>query len=120
MKLYELSVLLHPDLEIDLEKPLTKVRSLITDNGGEIVKEENEGKRRLAYRINNEDFAVYVFMDIKLPAEAVRKVQNTLNITEEVIRFLLVTVDEKARAAQAESKQRESSREDRADAESEE
>lgn len=120
MKLYELSVLLHPDLEMDLEKPLGKVRSLITDNGGEIVKEENEGKRRLAYRINGEDFAVYVFMDIKLPAEALRKVQATLNITDEVLRYLLVTVDEKARAAQAESKQRESSREERTDSESEE
>lgn len=120
MKLYELSVLLHPDLEMDLEKPLGKVRALITDNGGEIVKEENEGKRRLAYRIGGEDFAVYVFMDVKLPAEAVKKIQTTLNITDEVLRYLLVTVDEKARAAQAESKQRESAREGNAVNENEE
>ncbi len=106
MKLYELSVLFHPDLEMNLDQPLAKVKALITDNGGEIVSEDNAGKKRLAYRINNEDFAVYVFMDIKLPAEVVKKVQSTLNITDEVMRYLLVTVDEKARAAQAESKQR--------------
>lgn len=112
MKLYELSVLFHPDLEMNLEAPLKKVKKLITDNGGEVVTEENAGKKRLAYRINNQDFAVYMFMDIKLPAEGVKKVQNTLNITEEVLRYLLVTVDEKVRAAQAESKQREEAAEE--------
>lgn len=110
MKLYELSVLLHPDLEANLEKPLNKVKAIVTSNGGEIVKEDNEGKRRLAYRINGQDFAVYIFMDVKLPAEAVKKVQNTLNITDGVLRYLLVTVDEKARVAHAERKKRESER----------
>lgn len=103
MKEYELSVLLHPDLEIDLEKPLAKVRDIVTKNGGEITKEDNAGKRRLAYRIGREDFAVYVFMDVKLPAEAVKKVDGQLNITDEVLRHLLVTVDPKARAYFAEA-----------------
>lgn len=104
MREYELSVLLHPDLEIDLEKPLDKVRGIVTKNGGEIAKEENAGKRRLAYRIGREDFAVYVFMNVKLPAEAVRKVDNQLNISDEVLRHLLVAVDEKARTYFAEAK----------------
>jgi small subunit ribosomal protein S6 len=112
MKEYELSVLFHPDLEMDLEKSLAKVRAIVTDNGGEIVKEENAGKRRMAYRINAQDFAVYVFMDAKIPAAGVKKVQSTLNITDEVIRYLLVTVDEKARAAQAEEKQRQTANEE--------
>jgi len=107
MKLYELSVLFHPDLEMNLDAPLKKVKKLITDNGGEVVTEENAGKKRLAYKINNQDFAVYVYMDVKLPAEGVKKVQNTLNITDEVVRYLLVTVDEKVRAALAASKKRE-------------
>jgi small subunit ribosomal protein S6 len=113
MKLYELSVLFHPDLEMSLEKPLGKVKAIITDNSGEVVSEDLQGKKRLAYRINNEDFAVYVYMDVKLPAEALKKVQSTLNITDEVVRYLVVTVDEKARAAQAESKQREQTTEER-------
>lgn len=100
MKEYELTVLIHPDLEVDLDAPLEKVRGIIKNAGGEITKEDNWGKKRLAYRINREDFAVYVYFDVKLPADAPLKISNTLNITDEVLRYLLVTVDEKAKKAQ--------------------
>lgn len=99
MKEYELTVLIHPDLEADIEKPLTVVRDIITGAGGEVAKEDNWGKKKLAYKINKEDFAVYVYMDVKLPATAPLKISNTLNITEEVLRYLLVSVDAKGRAA---------------------
>ena len=106
MKEYELTVLIHPDLEVDLDAPLDKVRKLITDNGGKVLKEDNWGKKRMAYRINNQDFAVYVAMDVELPAEAPLKISNTLNITDEVLRYLLVKVDEKGRALLAAAKER--------------
>ncbi len=104
MKEYELTVLIHPDLESDLETPLKKVRELVTSNGGEIVREDNWGKKKLAYKIKNEDFAVYVYFDIKLPAEAPLKISNTLNISDEVLRYLLVKVDLKGRKALEEAK----------------
>ncbi len=110
MKEYELTVLIHPDLEADLETPLNKVREIVKAAGGEIVSEDNWGKKKLAYRIKREDFAVYVYMDVKLPAEAPLKISNTLNITDEVLRYLLVTVDEKGRALLAEDKKRASER----------
>lgn len=113
MKEYELTVLIHPDLEADLDKPMDKVRSLVKDAGGEIVKEDNWGKKKLAYRINKEDFAVYVYMDVKLPADAPLKISSALNITDEVIRYLLVVADEKGRALLAEDKKRQSERGDR-------
>ncbi len=106
MKEYELTVLIHPDLEVDLDTPLAKVRDIIKNAGGEITKEDNWGKKKLAYKINREDFAVYVYMDVKLPAEAPLKISNTLNITDEVLRYLLVTVDEKGRKALEEAKTR--------------
>ena len=102
MKEYELTVLIHPDLEADLETPLTKVRDIIKNAGGTIVREDNWGKKKLAYAINREDFAVYVYMDVSLPSDAPLKISNTFNITDEVLRYLLVTVDVKARAALAE------------------
>lgn len=108
MKEYELTVLIHPDLEADLDKPLDKVKALVKDAGGEVVNEDNWGKKKLAYRIKGEDFAVYVYMDVKLPADAPLKISNTLNITDEVLRYLLVTVDEKGRALLAEDKKRQS------------
>ena len=99
MKEYELTVLIHPDLETDLETPLGKVRDIVTKAGGIIIKEDNCGKKKLAYRIKKEDFAVYVYLEVQLPADAPLKISNTLNITDEVLRYLLVTVDEKGRKA---------------------
>lgn len=111
MKEYELTVLIRPDLETDLEAPLTKVRNLIKANGGEITSEDNWGKKKMMYRIKGEDFAVYVYMDVKLPADALLKVSNTLNITDEVLRYLLVKVDEKGRKALEEAKAKSEKRE---------
>ncbi len=102
MKEYELTVLIHPDLEADLETPLNKVRDIIKAAGGTIAREDNWGKKKLAYPINREDFAVYVYMDLELPAEAPLKISNTFNITDEVLRYLLVKADLKARKALAE------------------
>lgn len=104
MKEYELTVLIHPDLEADLETPLAKVREIITGAGGTIVREDNWGKKKLAYPIKREDFAVYVYMDLELPADAPLKISNTFNITDEVLRYLLVTADLKARKALEEQK----------------
>lgn len=102
MKEYELTVLIHPDLEADLETPLTKVRDIIKTAGGTILREDNWGKKKLAYPINREEFAVYVYVDVELPADAPLKISNTFNITDEVLRYLLVTADVKARKALAE------------------
>jgi ribosomal protein S6 len=105
MKDYELTVLIHPDLESDLEKPLAKIRSLVTANGGEIAKEDNWGKKKLAYAIKGEEFAIYVAMDIKLPATAPLKISNTLNITDEVLRYLLVKAEARPEVEAEEEKQ---------------
>lgn len=99
MREYELTVLFQPDLEINLEPALKKVRDIITSNNGTIKTEDNWGKKKLAYRIAREDFAVYVYFEIELPPAAAAKIDSTLNITDEVIRHLLAAVDVKARAA---------------------
>ena len=112
MKEYELTILVHPDLEANIEAPLKKVRDLIASTGGTIINEDNWGKKKLAYTIKKEDFAIYVYFDLSLPADALLKISNTLNITDEVLRYLLVTVDEKGRRALSEAKTREESSND--------
>ena len=112
MKEYELTVLIHPDLEVDLEAPLDKVRKLVADAGGKVLAEDNWGKKKLAYRIKNQDFAVYVQINVELPAEAPLKISNTLNVTDEVVRYLLVKVDEKGGALLEEAKKRAAERGD--------
>ncbi len=95
MKDYELTVVFHPDLEMNLDPAIDKVKKLIDQNGGKITKEENDGKKRLAYAIGGQEFGVYYFIDVQLPAEAPGKISSTLNITDEVLRYLLVRVDER-------------------------
>lgn len=93
---YEIAVLFHPDLEIDLSKPTAKVEKIFADNKGKVTKTDNWGKKKLAYGVAKQDHAVYVFYTVELPAEAVRKIESTLNITDEVIRYLITKPDLKA------------------------
>ncbi len=92
-KIYELTVLFHPDLEIDLDGALKKLDGIIKENKGEVVKQDNWGKRRLAYPIKKQDFAVYVMNEVKIAPENANKVQALLNITDEIIRYLMVEKD---------------------------
>ena len=106
MNQYEIAVLYHPDLEVDLSKAEDRVKKIVTDNGGKVVSTDNWGKRKLAYKIKGNEHAVYVFYTVELPGEGVQKVESTLNITDEVIRFLITRPDlkaiAKAEAAKAE------------------
>ena len=120
---YEIAVLYHPDLEIDLEKASTKVEKIITDNDGKINNTDNWGKRKLAYPIAKNDFAVYVFYSVEMPAANVSKVEQTFNITDEIIRFLITKPDLKAKvkaeALAAEKAKKAAERGDRDDDEDE-
>jgi len=111
MKDYELTVLVQPDLEPVIDTALEKVRELVTTNGGEVTKEENWGKKKLAYKINKEDFAVYLYMEVKLPANAPLKISNMLNISDYAMRYLLVKADEKGRKMLEEAKKSEAKKE---------
>ena len=123
MNQYEIAVLYHPDLEIDLEKAEAKVKKIFTDNGGKVVNVDNWGKRKLTYPIKKNESAVYVFYTVELPAESVRKIESTLNITDEVIRFLIVRPDlkkiAKAEALRAEKAKRAEARAAKSDDEEE-
>ncbi len=96
MNLYEIAILFDPDLEVDLDKATEKVEKILTDNGGKITNVENWGKRKLAYQIKKHDQAIYVFYTVEIPGENVRKVEGVLNITDEIVRFLITRPDLKA------------------------
>ena len=98
MNQYEIAVLYHPDLEVDLSKAEDRVTKILTDNGGKVVGTDNWGKRKLAYNIKGNEHAVYVFYTVELPPANVQKVEATLNITDEVVRFLITKPDLKAQA----------------------
>lgn len=116
---YEIAVLYHPDLEVDLTKAEDRVKKIITDNGGKVTATDNWGKRKLAYNIKGNEHAVYVFYAVELPPAAVQKVESTLNITDEVVRFLITRPDlkaiAKAEAEKAEKAKRAAERGDSSD-----
>lgn len=95
MNSYELAILYDPDLEIDLQKATERVEKILSDNGAKITNTDNWGKRKLAYPIKKNESAVYVFYAVDIPAQSVTKIEQTLNITDEVIRFLITRPDEK-------------------------
>ena len=105
---YELVVLFRPELEAKLEAPLKNVAKIIADAGGKVTAEEDLGRKELAYKIAGESHAVYRVYTLELPAQAPSKISETLNITGDVIRYLLTKVDAKVKAALAEEKSRHS------------
>lgn len=119
MNQYEIAVVYHPDLEVDLSKAEAKVHKIVTDNGGKVAGQDNWGKRKLAYPIARQEQGIYVFYTVELPGASVAKVESLLNITDEVIRFLITRPDlkaiAKAEAAKAEKAAKAAERDDRAD-----
>lgn len=119
MNQYEIAVLYHPDLEVDLTKAEERVTKIITDNGGKITATDNWGKRKLMYPIKKQEHALYVFYTVEMPGESVKKVESILNITDEVVRYLIVRPDlkkiAKAEVAKAEKAKKAAERGDRRD-----
>ncbi|MFZ1324357.1 MAG: 30S ribosomal protein S6 [Candidatus Saccharimonadales bacterium] len=119
MAQYEIAVLFDQGLEIDLEKASGKVEAIIAANGGKVTATDNWGKRKLAYPINKQEFAIYVFYTVEMDGQGIQKINDTLNITDEVVRFLIVRPDlkkqAKAEAARAEKAAKAAERGDKAD-----
>jgi ribosomal protein S6 len=105
---YELVVLLRPELEAKIEQSLKNVAKIVTDAGGQIIAEDDWGRKELAYKIAGETHAIYRIYTLNLPTEAPNKISGALNITGDVIRYLLTKVDPKVKAALVEEKSRRS------------
>lgn len=105
MNKYELAILYHPGLEVDLEKGEQRVKKIIADNEGKIISSDNWGKKKLAYPINKLESGIYVFYTVELLPASLQKIEATLNITDEVIRYLVVKLDPKEQAKIAAAKE---------------
>jgi small subunit ribosomal protein S6 len=111
LKEYELVVLYHPDVGVDMAQSLAKVADVITGAKGKIIAEDDWGRKKLAYKIAGEDFAIYRIYTLELPSTAPKVINDALGINGEVLRYLLTTVDPKVKALIEEEKQRESEEE---------
>ena len=100
MNKYEMIYIIDTGLEEAARKELIeKVSALITNNGGEIEKvDETWGKRRLAYAIDYKTEGWYVLVNFKAPADLPRELERNLQINENVLRYLVVKLEEKRSA----------------------
>ena len=100
MNRYEMIYIIDAGLEDSARKELVeKVSALIENNGGEIEKvDETWGKRKLAYAIDYKTEGWYVLVNFKAPVELPRELERNLQINENVLRYLVVKLEEKRSA----------------------
>ena len=95
MRQYELVLLVHPDADEErLEAVVERVRRVASDHGGSIVNEDNWGKRKLAYKIGRFTEANYPLANIEMEGSGTTVLDNSLKLTDDVIRHLLIRKDE--------------------------
>jgi small subunit ribosomal protein S6 len=98
---YELGIVLSPEASEEQTKAiLDRVSQVVQTNGGQVVKVNAWGRRRLAYPIERHRDGLYFFLDLSLTPQSVLEVDRNLKVTEEVIRHLIVKRDPKAIAMQ--------------------
>jgi small subunit ribosomal protein S6 len=88
---YEIVYVIRPDLpEEERAAKIERVHSLITDNGGEVGKVEDWGKRVLAYEIRHLTEGYYRLTEFRLPPASVSTIEGRLNIDEDLLRYQIV------------------------------
>ena len=96
MNKYELIYIIDTTVEETARKELIeKFNGIIAANGGEVVKVEEWGKRRLAYAIDYKTEGYYVLTTFKANPDVPREIERNLQINDSVIRYLVVKLEEK-------------------------
>lgn len=90
MRNYELMYIIRPDVEQETVQAVVEKFQGIIVNGGEIVKHDIMGKRRLAYEINKHRDGTYVLVQFTGSTAVVTELERVLKITDEVIRHMVV------------------------------
>src|ERR1700691_4636361 len=92
---YELMFIVRPDMaDEDLEKLISTLESTVTSAAGSIKSIDRMGKRRLAYVVRKFREGVYILMTIEGAGTVVHELERRLRVTEPVIKFLTVRIDE--------------------------
>ncbi len=95
MPLYETIFITRQEVSAqDIEKITANFSKTLTDNGGKIVKTEQWGLRDLAYPIKKSSKAYYTFLGIDSPYPALKELERKLSLSEEILRFMSVKVDQ--------------------------
>ena len=94
MALYEHMLIARQDISAQAVDALaTHLKTIIETEGGKVEKQEYWGLRTLAFRIKKNRKGHYTLLNIDAPPAAVKELERTMSINEDIIRFLTVRVD---------------------------
>jgi small subunit ribosomal protein S6 len=94
---YELGFILNPEVnEDEIRSLLGRIEQIVANYGGQIVKVNQWGRRRLAYPIERHRDGYYIFIDSILTPETVAEIERTLRVSEIVFRHMMKKRDPKA------------------------
>jgi small subunit ribosomal protein S6 len=102
MRSYELMFIVHPEEDDDgLNAVVDRVEGFIERSGGEVVRIEPWGLRRLAYPIQDQWEGQYVLMQLKLDAQSVATLERDIGLVEQIIRHLIVRLEGEVEATES-------------------
>ena len=94
MRHYEIVLLVHPDQSEQVPAMLERYRSVIETRGGAIHRQEDWGRRQLAYPIAKVHKAHYLLLNIEANDEAMRELASAFRFSDAVLRNLVIKRDE--------------------------
>ena len=114
---YELVYVMNPDAGEEAVNGLhAQVEEIVTTRGGQIDKTDNWGRRRLAYEIDRHKEGIYVLELLTGPGELVAELDRRLKVADNILRYLIVRVDEDLRKAEHARSRRQARRQRRREA----
>ena len=92
---YEIMFIVRPDIEeADLDKLIEGFSGNIASGGGEVKAVEKMGRRRLAYTVRKFNDGFYVLLTVAAPGSLMIEIERRLRVSEPVIKFITVRMDE--------------------------
>ena len=108
MRVYEELFIVKPDApEEEVDAYIGQIKDLITNGKGTVDKADKWGTRKLAYRVQKYNEGVFVLFQFSSSPELVREIERRMRVTDMVIKFITVRIDEKAKKIEKRKKQRE-------------
>ena len=110
-RVYELMFIVRPDMvEEEQDKLISTLESAVSSSGGKVRSMERMGKRRLAYTVRRFHDGIYILLTVEGGGALIHELERRLRVTEPVIKFLTVRIDEEQKRLDKIKKLREARR----------
>ncbi len=101
MRKYEVIFIVRPDIaDEEVDKLIAQMEGVVAGAGGKMEKVEKIGRRRLAYRVARQREGIYVLFVLEGGGDTVKELERRLKVTDAVIKFLTVRIDEELKRAE--------------------